>query len=235
VAFDTTGVIRLREATVIDKRKQEQAMVPSLYGIKPNPRDVVYQDLEKPLPIDMLILNIPGVQVRPTVEGVPVASHLRRGGGGILWVVDGQIIRTGGDPYLSPLTFLTPLDIFRIEFIIDAGQASIFGVQAPTGVMIVYTRSGNFLDIVNRKEGGLNFKGFEPTLEFDAYMADRKKNRRNRNTAPSTLYWNPSVQTDKNGEAVIRFTGTGAEFGQFQLSIETLTPDGRVGAFRGSF
>ncbi|MDM9632481.1 Plug domain-containing protein [Robiginitalea aurantiaca] len=234
VAFDTTGVVQLKEVTVEDLRKREQELVPSLYGIRPNPNDVVYQDIKKPLPMDILLRKIPGVQITYTVEGLPQLYHLRRGGGSILWVVDGQVLRTQNDPYLSPLTFLTPLDILRMEFIIDAGQAAIFGVQAPTGVMIVYTRSGNMLDYVNRKEGGLYFKGYEPALDFDTYIAERQKNRKLRKTPSPTLYWNPSIQTDKNGEAVIEFSAP-AEVKDAVLSVETLTPDGRVGSFRKAF
>ena len=215
--FDTTGIIKLNEATVIDKRKQEQESVPSLYGIKPNPFDIVYQDPERPLPIEQLITKIPGFQSRPTAEGVPVISTTRRGGGPFLWVVDGQIINTkstqfdgpiaitADDPYLSPLTFLNPLDILRIEFLVEAGQTSIFGVQAPAGVLLIYTRNGSELDYVNRKDGGLNFKGYEPAPDFETYMAEREKDRKAQKTELPTLYWNPSLETDKNGEAVIRF------------------------------
>ena len=116
----------------------------------------------------------------------------------------------------------------------DAGQASIYGVQAPTGVMIVYTRSGNFLDYVNRKEGGLNFKGYEPAPEFETYMAEREKDRKLRKAELPTLYWNPSLETDKNGEAVIRFKNPEG-FEQLNLFIETLTPDGKVGSYRKTF
>jgi hypothetical protein len=246
VPFDSTGVIQLKEVTVADLRKREQEMVPSLYGIKPNPFDVAYQDPEKPLPIEQLIQKIPGMQFRPTAEGIPAIYHTRRGGGSVLWVVDGQIIRTRGtefdgnravtvdDPYLSPLTFLTPQDILRIEFVIDAGNTSLWGVQGATGVMVIYTRSGNFLDYVNRKEGGLNFKGYEPALDFDTYLTERQKDRKLRKIPPSTLYWNPSLRTDKNGEAVIRFNSP-EEFEKLQLSIETLTPDGRLGVLRQTF
>ena len=233
VPFDTTGVIQLREARV-QKQREQRKVVPSLYGIEPNPFDIAYQDLENPLPIDILIRKIPGVQSRPTVDGVPVAYHNRRGGGGVLWVVDGQIIRTNGDPYLSPLVYLTPLDILRIEFIIDAGQASIFGVQAPTGVMLVYTRSGNFLDYVDRKKGVLFFKGYEPALDFEAWLAERQKERKLRKKDPKTLYWNPEVRTDKKGEATIRFESPG-EYSGVRLSVETLTREGYLGSFQKAY
>ncbi|MGB5316919.1 MAG: Plug domain-containing protein [Robiginitalea sp.] len=232
--FDTTGVIKLKEVTVEELRRKEQEMVPSLYGIKPNRFDVVYQDPDRPLPMERLVQKIPGVQVQWTGGGtLPVVYHNRRGGGRPLWVVDGQVIRFD-DPAYSPLTFVTALDILRIEFIMDAGQAAVFGVQASTGVMLVYTRSGNFLDYVNRKEGGLYFKGYEPAPDFETYMAERQKDRKLRKIPSPTLYWNPSIQTDTRGEAIIRFS-TPEDFEGVVLSIETLTPDGRVGSFRKSY
>ena len=246
VPFDTTGVIQLEEATV-QKHREQRNVVPSSYGIEPNPFDIVYQNPEKPLPIDLLIRKIPGMQSRPTADGIPVITHMRRGGGGVLWVVDGQIIRTTGareidgqivrtsqDPYLTPITFLTPRDILRIEFIIGAGQTSIFGVQGNTGVLLVYTRSGNYLDYLNRNEGGLNFKGYEPTIDHAAWLEERKENRKLRKIHPKTLYWNPSVQTDKNGEAIVRFKSPG-DYAAVRLSIETLTKEGYVGSFQGVY
>ena len=61
---------------------------------------------------------------------------------------------------------------------VEAGQTSIFGVQAPAGVLLIYTRNGSELDYVNRKEGGLNFKGYEPAPDFETYMAEREKDRK---------------------------------------------------------
>jgi hypothetical protein len=246
VPFDTTGVIQLDEATV-HKHREQRKVVPSTYGIEPNPFDIVYQDQEKPLPIDLLIRKIPGMQARPTPDGIPVITHMRRGGGNVLWVVDGQIIRTTGvrevdgqiirtsqDPYLSPVTFLTPQDILRIEFIIGAGQTSIFGVQGNTGVMLVYTRSGNYLEYFNRKKGGLTFKGYEPSMNYATWLSERNEDRKLRKTDPVTLYWNPAVQTDKKGEALIRFKSPG-DYSGVRLSVETLTKEGFVGSFQAKY
>jgi hypothetical protein len=247
VPFDTTGVIVLDEATIA-KRREQQKVVPSLYGLKPIPKDVVVQDPDRPLSIESLAQRIPGVQYRMTAEGLPAIFHTRRGGGGILWVVDGQIIRTntgpvpdggmmmtGSDPFLSPLTFLTPADILRMEFYIDIAQTSMFGLLgASTGVMVVYTRSGSELDYTDRKEGGLYFKGYEPAVSFDDYLSDRRSRRKYRKDPPSTLYWNPSVETDGNGEAVIRFESP-AEYTQVHLAVETLTRNGLMGSYRETF
>ena len=235
VPWDTTGVIKLKGTTVTDRLRAEQESVPSLYGLQPLIKDVVYQNPERPLPIDVLAQNIPGVQVRPTVEGVPVISHMRRGGGSILWVVDGQVIYTN-DPYLSPLTFLTPNDILRMEFYIEVAQTAMFGVitSPGTGVMVVYTRNGSFLDYTDRKNGGLLFKGYEPGLDFETYLTENTSGRKSRKEPPNTLYWDPSVETDEKGEAVIRFRSP-ADYSRVHLSVETLTPDGLVGSLRKDF
>ena len=234
VPWDTTGVIELDEARVAKRREQKQ-VVPSLYGLRPLTNDVVYQDPERPLAIQTLAQRIPGIRTRVTPEGLPAMWHMRRGGGGILWVVDGQVIRTN-DPYLSPLTFLTPGDILRMEFYIEVAQTAMFGVitSPGTGVMVVYTRNGNFLDYYDRKAGGLLFKGYEPGLDFETYLFENTSGRKSRKEPPNTLYWNPRVETDSNGEAVIRFTCP-AEYTRVHLTAETLTRDGLVGSFQATY
>jgi len=233
VPFDTTGVIILDEATV-EKRREQQKVVPSLYNLQPNRKDVVYQDPERPMPIPILAQQIPGVQYRLNSNLQPLFYHLRRGGGGIVYVVDGMVLRQ--DPDLNPFTFLAPGDILRMEFYIDAADISVFtAITSPnTGFLVIYTRSGNFLDYVNRKEGGLVFKGFEPVVDFDAWMAERQSNRKLRKTDPKTLYWNPSVQTDEKGEAIIRFRSPG-DYSKVRLTVETLTREGTVGSFQKYF
>lgn len=235
VPFDTTGVIQLDEATV-QKRRDQQKVTPSLYGVEPNPFDVVYQDPERPLPMEVLLPKIPGIQIRRTAEGLPIVVAQRRGlGGEPLWVVDGQIIRTvREDPTYSPLNFITPLDIERIEFLIDGGQTGIFGVLGGTGVLIVYTRNGNNAAFTNRNAGGLYFKGYQPTQDFEDYLNERQSQRKYRKELPGTLYWNPWVQTDQKGEAIIRFTSPG-DYQNVLLTVETLTEQGLVGSFSRPF
>jgi hypothetical protein len=233
VPFDTTGVIVLDEATV-EKRREQQKVVPSLYNLQPNKKDVVYQDPERPLSIEILAQQLPGVQYRLNANLLPVLYHLRRGGGGIVYVVDGQVLRQ--DPELSPFTFLAPGDILRMEFYIDTADAAVFtGIFSPnTGFLVIYTRNGSFLDYVNRKEGGLFFKGFEPKVDFNTWMEERQSNRKLRKTDPKTLYWNPSLQTDEKGEAIIRFRSPG-DYSKVRLTVETLTREGTVGSFQKYF
>lgn len=49
----------------------------------------------------------------------------------------------------------------------------------------------------------------------------------------NTLYWNPSVRTDENGRATVRFH-TGDSVGNFEIRAEGISDDGYVGSALGS-
>ena len=46
-----------------------------------------------------------------------------------------------------------------------------------------------------------------------------------------TLYWNPSVKTDKNGKASIQFYNN-SSCKSFSISAETITPQGVIGVLK---
>ena len=48
----------------------------------------------------------------------------------------------------------------------------------------------------------------------------------------STLYWNPNIRTDKNGNATFKFINN---TNQIQLSIEGLSKYGNPGVYLKSF
>jgi hypothetical protein len=169
----------------------------------------------------------------------PQVSTMRRGGRMPIWVLDGQVMgrspsqfagfKQEYDPQFSNPLFLVPArDIERIEYIFDATQTAAFGSQGSNGVILVYTRSGAERSF-KRKDAGLDFKGFEPGLDFGTYMERREGDRKLRKQAPTTLYWNPTVQTDENGEAVVRFVSP-SDYQGVLIEAETLTVDGRPGA-----
>ncbi|RYY18187.1 MAG: TonB-dependent receptor, partial [Cytophagaceae bacterium] len=105
-------------------------------------------------PVSSLQGKVSGVQV--TNSGQPgAAPQIRiRGAGSLagvnpLYVVDGTILPQGAD-----LSFLNQNDIASIEVLKDAAAASIYGVQAANGVVLVTTKRG--------QAGGthLNYNGY---------------------------------------------------------------------------
>lgn len=239
--YDTTGLIKLSEATV-DGRKRQRKLNPTIHGIQPLDMNVVYQDAENPMPMSVLVQKIPGMVVMLDGGNNPTAWSNRTRANPI-WVLDGEIMgrinttfanfEQDRDPYFDNPFYVVPsADIERIEFVYDPYNTSLFGAGAiEAGVIIVYTRSAGETRYFNRKNAGLDFQGFEPDLGFDSYLERRRGNRKLRKQAPATIYWDPSVQTDEKGEALIQFESPG-DYDQAEITVETLTPDGRTGSLR---
>ena len=94
-------------------------------------------------PVSSLQGKVSGVQI--TNSGQPgAAPQIRiRGVGSLagvnpLYVVDGTFLPPGGD-----LSFINQADIASIEVLKDASAASIYGVRAANGVVIVTTKRGS--------------------------------------------------------------------------------------------
>jgi TonB-linked SusC/RagA family outer membrane protein len=94
-------------------------------------------------PVSSLQGKVAGVQI--TNSGVPgAAPEIRvRGTGSLagvspLYVVDGTLLPQGTD-----LSFLNQDDIASIEVLKDAASASIYGIQAANGVVLVTTKRGS--------------------------------------------------------------------------------------------
>ena len=214
-------LIALDGVTLVEK-KIERSYTPSVYGIEPT--RVTYQDPERPKTIPQLFQGIPGVQVSGLDDLFPRISLPRSAGAGpVLWVLDGL-------PLIQPMPLndiisLVPyIDVDRIEILFGA-QASIYGTRAAGGAILIYTRNGNFEEYYSRKKGQLTFQGFHQSLDFAEYLNELSTREKKMNKA---RYWNPSLRTDKNGEALLRFDHTD-ERGGLKIEAMAITPDGRLG------
>ena len=115
-------------------------------------------------------------------------------------------------------------DIERIELLIGP-DAAIYGARGSGGVISMYTRSGKGQKFIQRKEGQLVFEGYEPVMEFNAYIKKLSKRIKDR---ASLLYWYPKLETDENGEAIIRLPVLESN-SVIKIEASTITLDGMVG------
>ena len=241
---DTTGLITLDEVILKEKSLEKRA-TPSLYNIEPT--HVRYQDPERIKSLPELLLNIPGLIVGGLGTLNPYAFLQR--GGNLLWVVDGfpvakaavlpsfdttvnpssqpqKIGRASSTQLAEVMTLVSAIDVDKIELLVGA-DAAFFGSRASGGVIMIYTRGASNLDRVMRKDAQLVFQGYESNLDFKSYMEN--KSRRARQDV-NTLYWNPSIQTDEEGVAVIRLKSADVD-GNLYLKASTVTTDGRIGVY----
>ncbi|MBC2840247.1 TonB-dependent receptor plug domain-containing protein [Robiginitalea sp. SC105] len=229
--IDTAGLIRLNQA-VVQGKKSESKGSPSLYNITPDA--TAYQDPERPVPTEILMSRIPGVTVTGDFNMNPrITLPMRITGtmAPVLWVVDGLVLQGQGMEN-HPFGMIPYSEIERIE-LVSGPDAAIFGARGAGGAFLLYTRNGSGMDYIRRKEASIQFRGFEPPIEFEPGMTAIVKGRRQSGT-PKALYWNPSVKTDANGEAVVRFTSP-ANYTRVWVTAMGVTPEGASGAIRQAF
>lgn len=228
--IDTAGLIRLNQAVVSGKKKESQGS-PSLYGITPEATAV--QDPERPVQTEVLMSRIPGVYVTGNLNmnyRITLPMRLVATMAPVLWVVDGLVLSDQGiDGH--PFSFIPFTEIDRIEMV-TGPNAAIFGSRGAGGVFLLYTRSGAGMDYIPRKEASLQFRGFAPEQAFDPAQTSLVRGRRSKGT-PKSLYWNPGIQTDANGEAIIRFTSP-ADYSKVRVTAMGVSPDGASGYYSGS-
>lgn len=227
--------IELDEVEVVEKGVERKKYTPSMYGIDVPPGRVKYQNLEWPKSILQLLAELPGVVVGGAETLNPYA-YILNSNGPILWVLDGfPLPQTGGGsqmgtPSSSSLSEIMAMvndrDIERIE-LVKGPEASIFGSRAAGGVFIIYTRTGNELEHIRRKDGQLVFEGYTTTLDFEEYkegLSKRKESKIN------LLYWNPNLETDENGEAIIAIPMPLDGATAVKIEVSTLSLDGKMGS-----
>lgn len=225
--------IELDEVEVVEKGVERKKYTPSMYGIDVPPGRVKYQNLEWPKSILQLLAELPGVVVGGAETLNPYA-YILNSNGPILWVLDGfPLPQTGGGsqmgtPSSSSLSEIMAMvndrDIERIE-LVKGPEASIFGSRAAGGVFIIYTRTGNELEHIRRKDGQLLFEGYTTAIDFEEY---RQRLPRRKESKINLLYWNPNLETDENGETTITIPLPSDNSG-IKIEASTISLDGKIG------
>ncbi|NNK11964.1 MAG: TonB-dependent receptor plug domain-containing protein, partial [Flavobacteriaceae bacterium] len=191
-------LIELEEVTLVATREL-QKVSPSRFDLRAT--RVIEQNKDRPKTLPQLFLNIPGVQVvglgtlTPRIF-IPRAALL----GPLLWVIDGFPLNQT-TRLRDVMDLVSFVDVERIELLIGA-EASVYGSRAAGGVILIYTRSGSDIDYLERKDAEVQFKGFQESLDFEEYTKN-KKYKKVSDRIPKTVYWNPQLETDSKGEAVI--------------------------------
>ena len=119
-----------------------------------------------------------------------------------LYLIDGIPVEE------STTSQLNQFDISRIEILKDAASASLYGGRASGGVIALYTRQGN--EAMQEVEPGKYIiihraQGYSKVREFYSPAYDGKTPASREPDLRTTLYWNPSVQTDATGKATVSF------------------------------
>ena len=218
-----TEAIKLKTVTLVATRDLKRSTVPE-YALQPT--RVIKQDRERLKPIDELFLNIPGVQVVGLGTPYPSLSIPRAAGAGpLLWVIDGLPLDQS-TRLIDVISLVPYTDVDRIE-ILTGAEAAIYGTRAAGGVISITTRTGSEMDYLVREDAQAQLKGYHPSVSFTPAETE-SRDRRKRNRPVHTLFWDPELKTDKNGEVSLGLPAT-VQADQIRLEARVFTETGKRG------
>ena len=156
-------------------------------------------------------------------RGIPYSSrHMVPGP--MLIVVDGG--------YLDYDQFddLNPDRIQSIEVLVSPNYATIYGTKGGSGVLVITTKRGPDYTYERFTPGVVTIhpKGFYKTREFYSPQYDNPKVNARIGDYRSTIYWNPDLITDKDGNASFGFFNSDNK-GTYRVVIEGIDADGNLG------
>ena len=105
-----------------------------------------------------------------------------------------------------------------------------FNLNCPEQIFMVYERPNSYLYYSNKKVTKRKVWGYTPRKAFyspNYYQMIMPKEPDNRRT----LYWSPNVFVDDLGKATAVFFNNSHDGTQLRISIQGITPDGRMVSF----
>lgn len=181
-------------------------------------------DGDQSLPLfDLIRKYIPGVNY----HGVPPDLQITMRGPTSMGGDNQPLMLLDGVPveinymYFFPATEVDFIDVLK------SGKAAIYGARGSNGVIAVYTRSGSGTQSQEGRMGVTNFiyPGYYMAREFYTPDYDIKDEKHIKPDYRRTLYWNPSLTTDKQGMITFSFF-TSDETGEYRVNIEGMTYSG---------
>jgi len=143
-----------------------------------------------------------------------------------------QIIVDGVYVDSNYLQVLPPTDVATIEVLRSGGYTSIYGGRGGGGVLVITTKRGDDPSYtVQRYSPGIvtyNPRGFTNTKDFYSPKYDDPKTNKAVADLRTTIYWNPSLISDKDGKASFSFFNADSK-GTYRVVIEGIDDEGNLG------
>jgi len=155
-------------------------------------------------------------------NGLPYSTR----GGAMTISVDGIFMPT------DELNTLNMDDIASVEVLRTPSYYSIYGAQAGAGGVLLITmkRGDENNAYLSRPAPGIitcSPKGYYTSRQFYSPKYDDPKINAALADLRSTIYWNPNVTTDKDGNASFDFFNAGSK-GTYRITIEGIDSDGNL-------
>ncbi|WP_426668871.1 carboxypeptidase-like regulatory domain-containing protein [Mucilaginibacter sp. McL0603] len=159
----------------------------------------------------------------PFIQGMGAYSRA------MLIVVDGvELVSNPGDPPPN-IDGINPGDVETVE-VLKYASASIYGMAGGNGVIIITTKKGGGVNPKNIASVGIlpiTVQGYYKAREF--YSPKYESNiTSNHPDLRSTIYWQPELVTDKDGNASFDYYNADGT-GNYRVVIEGIDEKGNIG------
>lgn len=221
----------LKEITVKAKKIQESDSR-KLYGRADN--TVKFDELNTAGAMSIFQVlqgRVPGMVV--TGSGLNYTVQIR-GAANFSGVVEPLFVLDGVPVDKDIINSIPPSDVDYVD-VLKGASAAIYGSRGGGGVVSILTKrgTGNYdaSKIVVPGQLIQTRNGYAKVREF--YTPDYSKNdpENNRPDYRATLYWNPRIQTDEKGKAIVSFYNSDQAI-RIQAHLEGSSSDGRIGVTR---
>jgi hypothetical protein len=150
-------------------------------------------------------------------------------------------IYAGGFPVdYSYLSSVNPKEVESVEIFLSDGLSGINRMNNTNGVLVINMRKppeGKKITMAQLKELFppkyiLSFtpQGYTMGRVFYSPKYDVPRMVQAANDLRTTIYWNPMVNTDKNGNATLEYYNADGK-GNYKVVVEGIDPDGNIGHF----
>ena len=167
------------------------------------------------------------------VKGAPYLRGL--GNGPMLVIIDGvEMNMPDKDGHMTPYDINTiPSSQVETVELLKYASSSIYGMTGGNGVLIITTKQGGERKSGNREVASNGVLPIAPTGFYKAReFYSPKYNYTNANSKSSdlrsTIYWNPEVKTDKEGNASFDYYNADGT-GTYRVVIEGIDNNGNLG------
>ncbi len=164
-------------------------------------------------------------------------------GGAPLWVLNGVAISNSGSGGFGEVGMggavpaiienMLIFDVERLE-ILKPPRSAIWGARGAGGVILVYTKKGEGRTYNPVLSPEFSIAGHAFAKEFYSPKYDVEDDRHKAPDYRATLYWNPNIITDENGNAKVEFFNSDTAI-EIQVSIEGLSENGIPGTYLETF
>ena len=169
------------------------------------------------------LIRVQFVDPQSGIGGIPYLTGFgNKFNNPMLVVIDGVVMPSG-----TGVNVINSNDVETVE-VFKYASASIYGSQGKDGVIVITTKEGKGLqskDIASIGVLPITVKGFYRAREFYAPKYEANLPPNPRPDLRSTIYWNPAVVTDKDGNANFEFFSADAP-GTYRVVVEGIDNKG---------